>query len=104
MEITWQKITAAAVGFTAIVGAVTLSISLASELHTDTEASVWRSDHILTEAEKFKVDRVDRVTRESDRLEYDLLEHGLTTEQKEFKQRQILKNDKKIDCIQADTC
>ena len=104
MNITWKKVTAIAVGFVAIVGAIQLSVTLASEVHTDTEAEVWRSDHILTEAEKFKLDRIDRVTRENDRLEYDLIEPGLSPEQKAFKERQIIKNDKKIDCIRADTC
>jgi hypothetical protein len=104
MNITWQKVTAVAVGFVAIVGAIQLSVGLASEVQTDSEAKVWRSDHVLTEAEKFKLDRIDRVTRENDRLEYDLIEPGLSTEQVKFKERQIIKNDKKIECIRADTC
>ena len=104
MNITWQKVTAAAVGFVAIVGAIQLSVSLASEVQTDKEAQTWRADHMLTEAEKFKADRIDRVERESDRVEYDLLDSSLTVPQIDFKKRQLEKNDAKITCIRDETC
>ena len=101
---TWQKIVSGAVGLVAVVAAGDLVIDKASSMQTDKEAQEWRQGHILTEAEKFKADRVDRVQRESDRLEYDLLDNKLTPEQKTFKQRQLNKNDKKIECIRNDKC
>ena len=102
--ITWKKAVSAAVGLVAIVAAADVAIEKASSVQTDEEAQIWRSDHILTEAEKFKADRVDRVQRESDRVEYDLLDSTLLPEQKAFMERQLIKNDKKIECIRDDKC
>ena len=101
----WKKPVVIAAGLTTVltVGAL-MRENVELGLQTDEEAQVWRSDHILTEAEKFKVDRIDRVTRESDRIEYDLLDDNLAFPQRSFKERQLLKNDAKIKCIQEDKC
>ena len=50
-----------AVGLGAIWAVITTTIDTVSAVQTDKEAEVWRSGHELTEAEKFKVDRIDRV-------------------------------------------
>ena len=100
----WKIIVAVAVGLGAIIGTGQLIVALASEVQTDKEAEGWRTQHILTEAQKFKKERIDRVETENTRLEYELLDSSLAPEQKEFKQRWILKNDSKIKCIQDDTC
>lgn len=100
----WQKIVAGATGFTVLVAAINIVVGWASEIQYDKEAQIWRSDHVLTEAQKFKADRIDRVQRENDRLEYDLLDNTLSVEQRQFKTRQIEKNDKKIECIREGTC
>ena len=101
---TWQKAVAAAVGITAVIGAIQLVVAVAGEVQTDGEAQIWREDHVLTEAEKFKADRIDRVERENDRIEYDLLDEGLRIKEIDFLNRQLKKNDAKIKCIQEGTC
>jgi len=100
----WTKLVAMAVGLAAIIGAGQLIIALASDVQMDVEAEQWRESHILTESQKFKAERVDRVETENNRLEYELLSPELRTEQKAFIERQILKNDAKIKCVQEDTC
>lgn len=100
----WKWIVGTAVGLGAIIGTGQLIVALAGEVQTDNEAEIWRSDHVLTEAEKFKIERVDRVQRESDRIEYDLLDPKLTEPQVKFKERILLKNDAKIACIRDDKC
>jgi hypothetical protein len=104
MDITWPKIVAIAAGITVVIGAGKLVLTEASEIQTDSEAKIWRSGHVLTEDQRFTADRVDRVQRESDRLEYDLLDIGLTIKEIDFKKRQLIKNDAKIACIQDKTC
>ena len=100
----WTKIVAVAVGLAAIIGAGQLIIALASDVQMDVEADQWREIHTLTESQKFKAERVDRVETENNRLEYELLTPELKPEQKTFIERQIIKNDAKIKCVQEDTC
>ena len=102
--ITWKAAVSAAVGLVAIIAAADVVIDKAGSVQTDEEAYVWRSGHVLTEAEKFKADRIDRVERESDRIEYDLLDETLKIKEVDFLKRQLNKNDLKIKCIQDDKC
>jgi hypothetical protein len=101
----WKKVTGWAAGILALGAVFTAVIGLTSAgpLQTDEEASKWQDQHVLTEAEKFKADRIDRVQRENDRIEFQLLD-PLPVEKVTFLKRQIEKNDKKIECIRAETC
>ena len=106
MNVTWKKITGWASGLLvlgALLGAF-ISLTAAGPLQTDKEAQVWQKSHVLTEAEKFKADRVDRVERESVRIKYDLLDETLSIKKIDFMKRQLIENDTKIKCIRADTC
>jgi len=102
--ITWKKAVSAAVGLVAIVAAADVVIDKAGTMQTDEEAQTWRDGHVLTEAEKFKADRIDRVERESDRIEYDLLDEELKIKEIDFLKRQLIRNDKKVECIRNDKC
>ena len=100
----WKILTAWAAGIVAIITAATLIIATAGEVQTDQEAEVWRQGHVLTESEKFKAERVDRVQQMNIDIEYDLLDGSLLPEQNAFKQRPMSKNDAKVLCIQNDKC
>lgn len=100
----WTKVVAWSMGLTAVFGAISLIVATAGEIQTDQEAKTWRQGHVLTEAQKFKADRVDRIERENARIEYDLLDEKLNIKEIDFLKRQIIKNDAKIVCIQDETC
>ena len=104
MNLTWKKVVAIAGGITITIAAADVIVEKANSVQMDIEAETWRKGHILTESERFKADRIDRVERESNRIEYDLLDESLKIKEIDFLKRQLIKNDKKIECIQRDEC
>ena len=104
MDLTWKKLVAIAGGLVAVIAAADVIVEKAGTVQMDIEAEVWRKGHILTEAQKFKADRIDRVERENNRIDFDLLDESLKIKEIDFLKRQLIKNDKKIECIQRDEC
>ena len=68
------------------------------------DADEWREIHTISQNEKFKNDRVDRLERENARYERDLLVGGMPTNEREWIKTQIDKNNAKIKCIREDKC
>jgi len=116
--IAWKKLSRVQKVLTGIAASVVAVVTLAgfivaaySHFMTDAEAAEQHSE-ITDSVESYqaqqyradKQDRVDRINREINRLEYDLLDTEMTTQQREYKKRLIGRQEKKIECIQADQC
>ena len=104
----WKKVlgglVAIAIGLVAIVGAIDLTVDRVAAIQTDKEATTWRKGHELTEAEKFKNDRVDRLERENQRIRRQLANPNIEDWDKEQLILDRNENLEKVKCIRADRC
>ena len=76
-------------------------------LHTDAEAARHVDDFVDYKSLQYKADkfdRVDRVQREIDRIDYELLTTELSQKQKDYLKTKRGDLVKKIECIQKDEC
>ncbi len=107
-----QKVlTGISLSIAAVVSIVGFIIASYSHFMTDAEAQQQHEtitedfqDYQAQQYQADKQDRIDRIEREIDRLEYDLLDTDLTTEQREYKKRLIGRQGTKVACIQENKC
>jgi hypothetical protein len=116
--IKWQALSRAQKVLTGIAASLAAVVAIAgfvaagySHFMTDVEAQEQHQeitddfqDYQKQQYVADKQDRLDRVQREVDRLEYDLLDAELTVEQREYKKRLINRQEAKTVCIQEDKC
>ena len=100
----WKKIVAVAAGIITLVAVVDLAIERVSAIQTDKEATTWRKQHELTQAEKDKAMRIDRLETENQRIRRQLANPNIEAWDKEQAILDRDENIKKIDCIRADRC
>ena len=93
--------------FITVVAGFTIVYNWVGLLHTDVEAAVHVDDFVGYQEQQLqsdKQDRVDRVKREIDRIDYDLLSEDLSARQREYLENKRRDLAKQIECIRRDEC
>ena len=75
--------------------------------HTDAEAAVHVlafEDYQKAQYQADKFDRLDRVQREIDRIDFQLISEDLTSRQREYLESKRRDLEKKMECIRRDEC
>jgi hypothetical protein len=108
---TWSDIStlvkAITTTFVAVVAALAILWGWGGMLQTDAEAQEHVDDFVDYQKQQFKAskyDRVDRVQREIDRIDFQLLTDDLPAKKIKYLDKKRADSEKKIICIQRDEC
>jgi hypothetical protein len=98
---------AVATTFIALVAALAIIWGWGGLLQTDAEAQEHKDDFVDYQQQQFKAskyDRVDRVQREMDRIDFQLLTDDLPQKKVKYLEKKRADSVDKIKCIQRDEC
>jgi hypothetical protein len=93
--------------FITVVAALAIVWGWGGLLQTDAEAQEHKDDFNSYQMQQFKsdkYDRADRIQREIDRIDYQLLSADLSSEQRQYLNNKRADLVDKIKCIQRDEC